>query len=464
MKNKKIFIFLPDGVGLRNFVFSNLPTIVKKGNIDISYWNNTPFSLNKLGFDEIKIKNSKTHILTDLFKNARKHIELNLSFKKTNDTVYNSYRFPFLFDSFKNVVKSILTKIIIYVYSTEKGLVSVRNKIKNNERKTLYYKSSLKTLLKERPVMLLCTNQRPILAVAPILAAQDLGIPTATFIFSWDNLPKATMVVETDYYFVWSDYMKQEVMKYYPYINPSQIFITGTPQFESHFDENIVLSREDFFRENGLDLNKKYICFSGDDVTSSPDDPKYLQDLAESILLCNKEGLNLGVIFRRCPVDVSGRYKEIVEKYKEIIVEIAPKWLNMGGSWDLILPTKDDNSLLVNTIAHTEMVVNLGSSMVFDYVALQKPCAYFNYNQKTKINKLWDINTCYNYIHFRSIPSNEAVVWLNNKEEIPNKIKKTLNNSETTVKYAKEWFEIINIENPKQASEKILKAINQIIN
>jgi hypothetical protein len=34
-----------------------------------------------------------------------------------------------------------------------------------------------------------------------LLAAQQLGIPTATFIFSWDNLPKATMVVETDYYY-----------------------------------------------------------------------------------------------------------------------------------------------------------------------------------------------------------------------------------------------------------------------
>jgi hypothetical protein len=36
-------------------------------------------------------------------------------------------------------------------------------------------------------------------------AAQELGIPTATFIFSWDNLPKATLVLEPDYYFVWSD-------------------------------------------------------------------------------------------------------------------------------------------------------------------------------------------------------------------------------------------------------------------
>jgi hypothetical protein len=44
-----------------------------------------------------------------------------------------------------------------------------------------------------------------------LLAAQQLGIPTATFIFSWDNLPKATMVVETDYYFV-GDHMKLELL------------------------------------------------------------------------------------------------------------------------------------------------------------------------------------------------------------------------------------------------------------
>jgi hypothetical protein len=56
------------------------------------------------------------------------------------------------------------------------------------------------------------------LAVAPLLAAQDLGIPTATFIFSWDNLPKATMVVEANYYFVWSHHMKRELLLYYPNI------------------------------------------------------------------------------------------------------------------------------------------------------------------------------------------------------------------------------------------------------
>jgi hypothetical protein len=40
------------------------------------------------------------------------------------------------------------------------------------------------------------------------------------------------MVVETDYYFVWSSHMKQELLYYYPYINDDQIIITGTPHLK----------------------------------------------------------------------------------------------------------------------------------------------------------------------------------------------------------------------------------------
>ena len=70
-----------------------------------------------------------------------------------------------------------------------------------------------------------------------MLAARDLNIPTAVFIFSWDNLPKGMLVVEADYYFVWSTHMKNELLYYYSNIKESQIRITGSPQFEGHFDD-----------------------------------------------------------------------------------------------------------------------------------------------------------------------------------------------------------------------------------
>ena len=77
MDKNKIFIFLPDGVGLRNFAFTNFYAHVTGKGFDVTFWNNTPFPLKELGFKEHKIQHSKSNSYTDLFKRARTQIDLN---------------------------------------------------------------------------------------------------------------------------------------------------------------------------------------------------------------------------------------------------------------------------------------------------------------------------------------------------------------------------------------------------
>jgi hypothetical protein len=463
MQNNKIFILLPDGIGLRNFAYSDFQAIGLQENFDVVFWNNTPFDLTKLGFKEIKIQNSKSHPLTEIYKNARKQIELNLNIRRTRDTVYDTYRFPFSYATTVKAVKSSITELLSFTHSSSFGLKRIRKKIKQEERKTLYYHQSLETLQKEQPAMVFCTNQRPMTAIAPLLAAQDLGIPTVTFIFSWDNLPKATMVVETDYYFVWSDLMKKQLLFYYPYIEEEQVFVTGTPQFESHFDKSKLLSREVFFEQNNLDANKKYICYSGDDVTTCPDDPKYLRDVAIAIRELNKKGHSLGIVFRRCPVDFSNRYDEVLRNYEDVITSIAPLWEKIGDGWNTVLPTQADIDLQMNTIAHTELVVNLGSSMVFDYVAHDKACAFINYDVKNKALKDWSVKKIYNYVHFRSMPNKETVLWINSPDAITEVIEEGITTNPLVLEDAQKWFEIINQHPPQEASRRIWQGIKTII-
>ena len=404
MQNHKIFILLPDGIGLRNFAFTNFHKLGLEKEYDITFWNNTPFELTTHGIKEIKIEKAKAHPITDLLKTAQTHIELSSSVRKSKDNVYDSYRFPLSYRDVKSSFKSAIIKALILLNNSEKGLKNIRERIAKNERKTKFYFDSFETLKKEKPAMVFCTNQRIMLAVAPILAAKDLGIPTATFIFSWDNLPKGTKILETDFYFVWSEHMKSELLNYYPHISEEQIKITGTTQFEPHFQENLLVSKEAFFKEHKLDTSKKYICYSGDDITTSPNDPIYLADLAKAILKLNEKGANLAIIFRRCPVDFSNRFDKVLEEYKEIITTINPKWQKMADSWHAILPTKEDIVLQMNTIFHSEFVVNLGSSMVFDFVAFKKPCCFINYDVLNSDFPDWSVKKIYNFIHFRSMP------------------------------------------------------------
>jgi hypothetical protein len=463
MQNNKIFILLPDGIGLRNFAYSDFQAIGVQENFDIVFWNNTPFNLTELGFKEIKIQNSKSHPLTETYKNARKQIELNLYIRRTKDRVYNRYRFSFSYATVPKAIKSFVTQLVSFTHSSKYGLKRIREKIKQEERKTLYYHQCLETLQKEKPAMVFCTNQRPMTAIAPLLAAQELGIPTATFIFSWDNLPKATMVAETDYYFAWSDLMKKELLFYYPYIQESQVLVTGTPQFESHFNKNKLLSKEDFFEQNNLDTNKKYICYSGDDVTTCPDDPKYLEDVAIAIQELNKKGHSLGIVFRRCPVDFSNRYDKVLDDYRDVIISISPLWQKIGEGWNTVLPTQADVDLQMNTIAHTELVVNLGSSMVFDYIAHHKTCAFINYDVAHKKRPDWSVKKVYNFIHFRSMPNTETIFWINSPNAIATIIEKGIASDPSVIEGAKQWFKIINQHPPQEASKRIWDGIKTII-
>lgn len=463
MKNK-IFIILPDGIGLRNFAYGDFPEEAKKMGFQVTYWNQTAFPIHKkLSLDELPLTHKKLHPLTTIYGRARKKIELGLWKKKWREPVYNSYLFPDSYKGLKNVVKSLWVNLLATIYHSPDGLKQIVKKIKQAERKTVAYRLCLHTLKQEKPKMVFCTNQRASTAIAPILAAQDLGISTACFIFSWDNLPKATMVLDTDYYFVWSDYMKNEFLQYYPSIHPDRVVVTGSPQFACHYNPELLSSREAFFKTHDLDPAKKYICFSGDDMTTSPDDPQYLEDTAKVIRQLNESGHNLGLIFRRCPVDFSGRFDAVVERYADIIKPIAPAWKPLGEVWNQVFPTPDDAALLANTATHCEAVINLGSSMVFDFAAHDKPCVFINYNAPDRKIPDWSVEKIYRYLHFCSMPTKESVLWANHPDEIAECIKKALYAPQKTVQAAQNWMQVINLAPHHQASERIWDGINSLL-
>jgi hypothetical protein len=464
IEKTKIQVVLPDGVGLKNFVFTDFIKVVQSNNLSLSYWNATPFDFANSDYDVSQLNLAgRPSAKSDLYKRARKIIEIKNFIKQSKNTSYNFYLFSPKNRTFKQKIKNLIEYYFFLKHRNSLG--KLRLNLISSEKNTQYYSNCLEQLNNSQPKLLLVTNQRPLSAVAPVEAAKELGIPTVSFIFSWDNLPKATMVIETDFYFVWSEYMKEQLLYYYPYILENQILITGTPQFEIHFNESILATRQTFTNANNLNKETEYICFSGDDVTTSPHDQIYLEDLAKVIKQINEQGLyekRLGIIFRPCPVDFSNRFNHVLSEFPNEITLIRPLWKCHKDNWNSIIPSYQDQVLLANTVHYTKMVVNVGSSMVFDYVAQNKPCAFINYNpQGIELKK--DIYKIYKYIHFNSMPSKDAVIWLNSKEELRGKILEGLNNPDKYIYNAKKWFKIINQHPPQKATERIVEEIKAIL-
>ena len=70
-----------------------------------------------------------------------------------------------------------------------------------------------------------------------VLAAKSLGIPTATMVFSWDNLTsKGRVAAPFDHYMVWSDHMRDDLRRYHPDISLDRIHVVGSPQFDVYAD------------------------------------------------------------------------------------------------------------------------------------------------------------------------------------------------------------------------------------
>ena len=461
---KKIVIVLPDGVGIKNYIYSSFFQKLKKKEYHIILLH----SISENAIKEIKKLLGESFVLETLpeYKETIKQkflreliclLRLKNNIKLTkNNSIYEYWKPN---KKGKNYFFYKLIEFISLIFLFNYGKILFLEKIYDNE----INKSTEKiTLLLKRinPDIIFNTHQRSLIAIPIVAAAKQLRIKNVGAIYSWDNIPKAILSVKTDEYVVWYKHMKNEMKIFYPEIKQKNITITGTPQFEFYSDKELLISKELFFKKTGLDMNKKVICFSGDDKSTSPFDPEYLEDLANSLMLFT-ENTRPQILLRRCPVDISGRFQKIIKKHSTIIKEAAPIWNfdNEGDNWQLIYPNYKDIALLVNTVYHSDVVINVGSTMAHDFAIFNKPAIYLNYTP-VKSNK-WNIETIYKFQHFRSMNNLIPVFWLNEKKDIIEVIKKALDSdlSSVEIKDAQRWLNIIS-EFRESASQNIVNYLN----
>lgn len=463
MKPKKVLFIIPDGVGIRNYLYSDVITNLKD-KAEIVFWSSLPkeafqetFTLHDIQVEYKKIELPAENLLTRLYRESATFARLVYNAKKQNNyTILNNWnkngkgfklRFLYTFsEKFGNWASKKYSRILRL---EEKNRSFWSRKVVDDIKNELQ---------KLQPTSILITHQR-IASLMPLcIAAKELGIKVITAIYSWDNLPKARMAVWVDKYIVWSDYMKDEMAIYYPEINQEDVIVTGSPQFEFYFDKQKITSREDFAEKYNLDKNKKWICYSGDDKITSPYDPQYLEDIVKSLDLI-AESVRPQIIFRRCPADFSDRYDEVIQKNRNVIKIIDPLWnADSKKRWGAFFPKVADVDMLVNLAMHCDLVINVGSTMAHDFSVFDKPCFYINYDQKNAIN--WSVKTIYSFQHFRSMPNLDAVGWLNSREEISEKIQLALEKPFEIGKDRKEWMKRI-VKHPLEKNSILIA--NQLI-
>ncbi len=440
---------VPDGTGIRNYLFSNLLQKLHESGASIWIWHTlTPNAINEIRKmhpsivinDEV-LPSYKEALYEKFLRESIAYARLISNAEKVkNETILINWR-----KNPKTILKKAFFKLAkLYgkylsksynriLQADEKYLQSV-----NNLPQLQNYKDFLQKIQADSVI---CTHQRAVNAIPAMQAANLNNIRTVSAIYSWDNMPKARLNTRSKYYIVWSEYMKEEMKIYYPEFDQANIIITGSPQFEFYFNEEFIEDRETFCKKYNLDSTKRIVCYSGDDNLTSPYDPDYLHDLAEEI---SKNFDDVQILLRRAPVDLTGRFDAVVKQFPDIIKVSDPLWNFDGGdktNWTLVYPSMKDVALLVNTAYHCDFVYNVGSTMAHDFAMFNKPAIYINYNQKHSVN--WSIDTIYKYQHFRSKENLEAVVLVNSKKEIAHIIDELLKKPLEIAKDRVKWLNVI---------------------
>lgn len=454
---KKILLLVPDGIGIKNYLYTNS---FKSDQFSVNILHNfdsktIDYLKEYVNFDKDYsipryIEGGKTKFLRELICYLR--LKRNARITK-NKTILLNWRPPK-----KKIKQIVLYRLIEFVSIFFRSYSSIQ-KLENSYYKTVrsseYYKKCLKILKIFTPSLLFTTHQRSIYCSPLFLAAKELSIESVTVIYSWDNLPKARLAFRADKYFVWSDYMKNEFKKFYPEIKDSNIKITGTPQFEFYYNDDNIIEKEKLFKDFGLDTQKKTICFSGDDELTSPNDALYLFDLAKSI---EDQGSSseIQILFRRCPVDVSGRYDEVIKSFPNIIFPVEPDWSNKNKDWSQLYPYYNDVKLLTSISMHSDAVINVGSTMAMDFAVYNKTAVYLNYDIHPIKSEISKVENIYNFEHFKSMPNSDMVLWINKKEDLDKLISDII--SENIEVTARPWLDKIAMYK-KESSSLIKKEI-----
>ena len=427
MDNQKILFLIPDGVGIRNYLYSAVIDHLK--NAEIVFWSPLPDA----AFAEVKHLHNRDIVV----KNLKLKPENSISRLLRESATYARLRFntkmdvnPTLMGNWEKKNKSfkltMLYKVAEVIGTWASGdydrILMLESKSRQLSTRQVIEKckADLRAL---KPSVVFITHQRVPGLIPVCIAAKELGIKVVTAVYSWDNLPKARMAVWADQYLVWSEHMKQELHHYYPEISQEQVIVTGTPQFEFYDNPKHTIARETFFNRFHLNDAKKIICFSGNDVRSSPDDPSYLRDLAQEIL---DNGLDAEwqILFRRCPVDFSDRFDLVISQYSDLIKVADPLWHDNKLGFSSVFPAWDDVALLASTAFYADVVLNVGSTMAFDFAMYNKPAIFINYDQQNQILKGWSVKNAYQFQHFRSMLDKDAVLWLNGRHEIAQTMQK----------------------------------------
>lgn len=202
----------------------------------------------------------------------------------------------------------------------------------------------------------------------PLRVAKRMGLPTAGFIFSWDNLTSRSRIfVPYDYYLVWHAHMRDQLRSIYPRVRAENVFITGTPQFDFHFKPEFRLAREELCRRIGVDPKRPFILYTSGIWNHFYEEHRHVESIIRIL-----DGLPLDA---KPQLVVRNYAKGTSDQLKAMAARKIPNVVFPPVLWDerWLMPQHEDLSIYTSLVHHAALSINAASTVTLEFLMFGKP-------------------------------------------------------------------------------------------
>lgn len=201
----------------------------------------------------------------------------------------------------------------------------------------------------------------------PMRVAHQMGLPTAGFIFSWDNLTsRSRIMVPYNYYLVWHQQMYDKLLDIYHKIKPEQVFITGTPQFDFHFQPQFWLSRQELCARLGLDPNRPFVLYTTGIDRHFPQEHLMVQSVIR--ILKEMTDIRPQLVVRNY---AKGTSDEMLALSHVPIPDVFFPEMKWDKEW--FMPAEEDQLLLTGMLRECAVGINAASTVSLELLMHDKP-------------------------------------------------------------------------------------------
>lgn len=376
MKRKPhIVMVLPRGETVRNFLYSDTLRILSE-NVQvtlISVIDDEKFLSRFKPFVEkiIPLKQYEEKFIVRYFRNFIHNAHFRWQW---SEVAKNKWEWEDYLASQKGIpakIKRNIWKASLFL-TANRGILEVLTKIENYLSYVLRPSGYFDKLLKElKPDIVFNGSQffsHGYEGGLPLRCAREMGIRTAVFIFSWDNLTSRSRIfVPYDYYLVWNEKMRDRLLSIYPSIRPENVFVTGTPQFDFHFKPEFWLERPELCKRIGIDPQRPFVLYTAGIDCHFPEEYRtveFIAKLLREIEIAPKPQL----VVRTYVKGTSPEMKALAKRGLPDVVFPPVLW---EEKW--FTPMYEDLAVYTSLLRHCCMGINAASTVSLELMMHDKP-------------------------------------------------------------------------------------------